>query len=305
MPMSQTPTLTPTNAPPTLTPASPIKRAPSGKRAAAPKNALKRPPKPTTTTKVKAPPKPALVNEVVQGLIMDAVASGTSAPDASASHASADRNRNTSAEAPMFAVLIPEPEEIRAGGKGKMLPEHRRFAVQMLACYRTPQQVAHMVRDLFGVEISRQSIEFYDPGKASGAGLSPELCRLFAATRRRFHDRASDIGIAHQVYRLSEMHDNYNLLKARGAIVQAQAVLEQAAREVGGMFTNARIVTGQDGAPLMGETMSREEHIEAIQMLILTGHQRAQAQALTEDDSTEDSNREDSNTQDGDSEGGP
>jgi hypothetical protein len=41
--------------------------------------------------------------------------------------------------------------------------EVKRFIVQSLACFDTPSQVAQAVKDTFGLEVSRQQCEFYDP----------------------------------------------------------------------------------------------------------------------------------------------
>jgi hypothetical protein len=179
--------------------------------------------------------------------------------------------------APMFEALIPSLPELAADGK--IQPQHRRYMVQMLACYRSPSEIAKLLKEHFDVGITRQSVEYYDPTKAAGADLAPDLCRLFAETRRRFHERSADIGIGQQTFRLAEMHDNYFKLKERGALIAAQTILEQAAREVGGMFTNARVLTGAGRAPVVGDTLSREEHIEAIKALIFKGHERATASA--------------------------
>lgn len=48
--------------------------------------------------------------------------------------------------------------------------EVKAFIVQAIACFDTPSQVAQAVRQEFGIELSRQQCEAYDPTKYAGTG---------------------------------------------------------------------------------------------------------------------------------------
>jgi len=79
------------------------------------------------------------------------------------------------------------------------------FVVQRLACFEDPTTVAAAVAVEFNVEITRQSVEGYDPTKRAGANLSPKWRALFDETRRAFLNGSAAIGIAHKVVRLREI----------------------------------------------------------------------------------------------------
>ena len=62
--------------------------------------------------------------------------------------------------------------------------EVKYFIVQKLACFGTPSEVAKDVKDEFGIVISRQRVQLYDPTKKAGADLGAELRAIFEATRK-------------------------------------------------------------------------------------------------------------------------
>ncbi len=126
----------------------------------------------------------------------------------------------------------------------------KRAIVQALACYDTPSDVARMVKDDFGLVVSRQAVERYDPTKRAGATLSPEMRAIFDATRARLLSDLAEIGIAHRTVRLRRLQRLADKAESMGAMALAAKMLEQAAREMGGTFTNALAVSGdgQGGA---------------------------------------------------------
>lgn len=130
--------------------------------------------------------------------------------------------------------------------------EAKRFVVQQLAMFETPSEVARAVKDEFGIEISRQAVEAYDPGKRAGASLSQEFRELFAATRETFLTDTASIAVTHRAVRLRTLGKLIETAVSRGNAVLAANLLEQVAKECGDAFTNKRKVeaTGKDGAPL-------------------------------------------------------
>ena len=109
------------------------------------------------------------------------------------------------------------------------------FIVQALACRDTPQEVAEMVKEEFGVEIDRRQCENYDPTKFAGRNLSKKLTDLFNQTRKKFDKGLVDIPIANKHYRLKQYQKQ--LEKTKNAKL-ALKILEQAAKDCGGQFTN-------------------------------------------------------------------
>ncbi len=49
------------------------------------------------------------------------------------------------------------------------------FIVQSLACRDTPQKVAELVKQEFGVDIDRVQVATYDPTKVAGKNLSKSM----------------------------------------------------------------------------------------------------------------------------------
>jgi hypothetical protein len=138
--------------------------------------------------------------------------------------------------------------------------------VQALACYDTPTQVAELVKQEYGVEILRNQVGQYDPTKAGGKNMGRKLRDIFDATRAAFLQDVGEIPIAKQSYRLRVLNRLLVKVEGQGNTAVAAQLLEQAAKEVGGSFTNKRELTGKDGKPLMPSTAAEltDEQLAAI-----------------------------------------
>lgn len=129
--------------------------------------------------------------------------------------------------------------------------EVKLFIVQSLACFDTPSQVAEAVNEEFGIKIERQNVMRYDASKISGKTLAKELRLVFEQTRQACIDESMQIPIASKTFRLRALQRSYDYFVSRRNYVAANQVLEQAAKEVGGFFTN-KIQHGSDPVnPLM------------------------------------------------------
>lgn len=140
--------------------------------------------------------------------------------------------------------------------KLKFKDRHKRFIVALLASFLSPTEVIEALREEFkddfqGATLTRQSIEFYDPTKVAGRKLSEELKALFNASREEYLSGVENIGIAHKVYRLERLHRMAERLERAGAPMKAAQIYEQAAREMGGAYTNKREHTGKGGGELL------------------------------------------------------
>jgi hypothetical protein len=127
----------------------------------------------------------------------------------------------------------------------------KHFIVQQLACFESPSAVAALVKAEFGIAVSRQSVEHYDPTKG---GEEKRIARqhqeLFEATRRRFIQQIDTIGISHKAFRLTQLQqvaDHAKLKKNYGLLLET---LEQAAKEAGDAYTNRRELSGRGGGPI-------------------------------------------------------
>lgn len=122
----------------------------------------------------------------------------------------------------------------------------KRYIVQALACWDTPTQVVKAVKEEFGLDLPRQQVATYDPTKAAGRDLSKELRALFDDTRKRFKETIDDIPIANQAFRLRVIERLARDAEAQGNKALVAQLVEQAAKEVGGAYTNRRQIEGGD-----------------------------------------------------------
>ncbi|MEG1709450.1 hypothetical protein D3C80_1031340 [compost metagenome] len=109
------------------------------------------------------------------------------------------------------------------------------FIVQSLACRDTPQEVVVLVKQEFEIDIDRRQCENYDPTKYSGRNLSKKFKDLFIETRKKFDEGLIDIPIANKHYRFRQYQKQLD--KSKNAKFSLK-ILEQAAKDVGGQFTN-------------------------------------------------------------------
>lgn len=141
----------------------------------------------------------------------------------------------------------------------KLTDPHKRFVVQSLARYESPQDVADAFKEEFGIEVHRAQMAQYDPTKVSGKDMSAKWRELFKQTREVFKAAVDEIPIAQQAFRLHRLGKIHDRHLQRGNLVGAASILEQAAKEVGGAFTNKREHTGAGGGPIEQRTVVVDE----------------------------------------------
>lgn len=129
----------------------------------------------------------------------------------------------------------------------KLTDEVRAFIVKGLACYDTPAQVAAAVKSEFGIEIARQTVECYNPTRVAGkvGQLSEKWRKLFERERKKFKEDVSDIPIASKAFRLRSLSRLHATAESRGNAAMASSLLEQAAKEMGEVFTNKQKIEGK------------------------------------------------------------
>lgn len=133
----------------------------------------------------------------------------------------------------------------------------KRFIVEALACHDGPTLVAKAVKEQFGLEVTKQRVAFYDPTTKAGAALDPALKTIFEERRKRFLTEIDDIPIANQAVRLRALQAQLELYQGRPAAGIVQSLVEAAAKERGGAYTNKRELSGPNGEPVKVETTIR------------------------------------------------
>lgn len=148
--------------------------------------------------------------------------------------------------------------------------EVKAFIVQSLACFEPPTKVIELVKQEFGVEVSRQQVSQYSPGNAMAANLSKKWVDLFHATRERFQTEISDIPIANKAYRLRVLDRMMTSAEKMRNIALATEIIEQAAKECGDAYTNKHKFehSGPNGGAIQTITMRKEEYKSARQEMM-------------------------------------
>jgi hypothetical protein len=126
------------------------------------------------------------------------------------------------------------------------------FIVQRLARFDLPSQVAKAVKEEFGLDVTRQRVHFYDPTTRAGRALNEELKALFFETREKAKQDLDAIPSFHKAIRLQRLDAMITTAIERGNVPLAAQLLEQAAKESGGAYTNKHQLehTGKDGKDL-------------------------------------------------------
>jgi len=121
---------------------------------------------------------------------------------------------------------------------------HKSLIVKELACFTTPSEIAKQLQEEFGVTVTLSQLSFYNPENTQGRyELSEKWRHLFHQTRDDFIEGIIEIPIVHKRYRLSELQKIYDTLYERGEYMQAVKVLEQAAKEMGGVYGDVQSMT--------------------------------------------------------------
>lgn len=147
----------------------------------------------------------------------------------------------------------------------RLTDEVKTFIVQQLAMYDGPTRVLTAVKVQFGIELDRQSVRFYDPTRGGAPGKKWQ--DLFKRTRERFLDDSSDIAVSNRSVRLRRLDRMAEGLEDKGNVLGAAQLLEQAAKEVGGVYTNRRELTGKNGEPLVPDDLTEEERRERVVLM--------------------------------------
>ncbi|WP_321374367.1 DUF2280 domain-containing protein [Pseudomonas extremaustralis] len=142
------------------------------------------------------------------------------------------------------------------------------FIVQALACFDTPSQVVESVQKEYGVTITRQQVETHDPTKTSGKCLAKRWVTLFEDTRKRFRDDTADIPIANRAFRLRALGRMAERAESVKNLALAAQLLEQAAKEAGGTYTNKQQVDLSSTDGTMTPAKDRPIDAELVKALV-------------------------------------
>lgn len=151
------------------------------------------------------------------------------------------------------------------GKQIRLTQEQKIFIIQGLARYLTPTQVREAVKAEFEVEPSLSLVCWYDPSKGKKK-IDPRLVEIFNETRQAFRKTTAEHAIADIGYRIGRLQRMSEQAERMKNLPLAASLLEQAAKDVGGAFTNKSHVVVTDereshmnGAEAWLETMRRAQ----------------------------------------------
>jgi hypothetical protein len=130
----------------------------------------------------------------------------------------------------------------------KLTEDVQVFIVQRLASYKTPTEVAELVKEEFGLELDRQQVQHYDP--TVGKKPAKKWVDLFETTRDAIRHGTADLALAHKLFRLAELEEMYRKARKAKNYKLAAELLEQAAKEMGEAYSNKRVLQGDSERPL-------------------------------------------------------
>ena len=148
--------------------------------------------------------------------------------------------------------------------------KHKLFIVRSLAQWNTPTETVELVQQEFGITISRQQCEAYDPTKRTGQNLSKVLADEFYKTREQFRKNTDEMPLANLAVRLRHYENLLNNPQNKRNPILQLTILKQVAKDVGGQFTNRQEITGKDGKPIetINQNVSTESYLKARERVL-------------------------------------
>jgi hypothetical protein len=159
----------------------------------------------------------------------------------------------------------------------KLSDEVKAFIVTNLASFEPPSAVVALVKDEFGLTVSRQSVSAYDPSTKQGRELSAKWKSLFERARKDFKESTDDIPLASKAVRVRTLNRMAMKAVEKNNAPLAASLMKQIAEEMGDVFTNRHKLehTGRSGGPIetraqppIDPTKLTTEELEAFDALL-------------------------------------
>lgn len=145
--------------------------------------------------------------------------------------------------------------------------EQKLELVSMLACFREPATIIAHFLDDHGLSLTHKQVGMYDPTR-SYYSAGEKWRDIFDAKRAAYMQEVASIPIANQGFRLNLLNEQaMKAFKENKPALGAQ-LLEQAAKEVGGILTNERNVRVDDSRRQRASEMSSEDRRAALVQII-------------------------------------
>jgi len=122
----------------------------------------------------------------------------------------------------------------------KLSDKAKFFVLKRLAAFEKPTEIAEAVKAEFGVDMSRQNVEFYDPAKNSVLGK--QWLEFWVSERKKFIEEVDAQPLQHLAYR-QKVRQRALDQSGRNPKMMLQ-IADSAAKDAGGAYTNKTEVTG-------------------------------------------------------------
>jgi hypothetical protein len=130
------------------------------------------------------------------------------------------------------------------------------FIVSSFARYHSVSDVVRDLKERFGVDVEGAQLYGYHPDNANFRAAQ-KWKTLFESERKKFLDNVGSIGIAQKTVRLQRLEHLCVLALQRKNVKLAAELMEQAAKEMGEVFSNRREVRAESRS--ITATMTTEE----------------------------------------------
>jgi hypothetical protein len=120
--------------------------------------------------------------------------------------------------------------------QNRLTDQQRIYVVRRLAAYDKPGEIAKSLAQEFGVTISINAIEGYNPGLSAGRNLAQRWRDLFAQAREAYLESTAEIGVAHKAVRIRLREGYAHRAFEEGQFKAASDILDAIARDVGDAF---------------------------------------------------------------------
>jgi hypothetical protein len=137
------------------------------------------------------------------------------------------------------------------------------FIVRSLAQFMTPTEVVKDIKEKFGIDVTPQQVEYYDPTKVAGANLPQEFVDLFHEARKKYIEQPIyNIEGANDIVQLKVLSTLF--IKKQNNTRDAIKLSDQMQKIVKGYYEKKIEITGKDGGPLQTTTFqATQEQVEA------------------------------------------
>jgi len=138
-----------------------------------------------------------------------------------------------------------DPGERRSG---KLTDQQKAYVVRRLAEYDKPVAIAQGLQEIYGIAISHQAVEHYDPERPAGHDLAQQWRDVFWQARRAYIEDIAETGTTRKAVRM-RMRERMMLEEwEAGNRKLANDILNSIAKESGNAFASKNAT--HDGTPL-------------------------------------------------------